>query len=137
MGMSLRTNYLLLDEEQYKKLKNKELYIKSIYDLELISAVAAEEHKKALMFNALSYNLEYYTEELIEFLKEKENSLEEINNFSLEDFVKENITQEEELPITLDEFLNYDYCGEWVINELYEEFVNDKDCYLLIQTRYW
>lgn len=137
MGMDLSTDYLLLDEEQYRKLKNKELYIKSIYDLELMSADAAQEHKKAIMFDALSYDLEYSVEELINFLKEKENNLEEINNFSLEDFVKENITLEEELPITLDEFLNCDYGGEWVINELHEEFVNDKDCYLLIQTRYW
>lgn len=134
MGMDLSTSYLLLDEEQYRKLKNKELYIKSIYNLELISAVTAEEYKKSLMFDALAYDLEHSLEKLIVFFKENE---EKINNFSLEDFVKENLILEEELPVTLDEFLNCDYGGEWVINELHEEFVNGKNCYLLIQTRYW
>ena len=136
MGMDLSTSYLLLDSEQYQKLKNKELYIKSNYELKLISAIEAEEYKKSIMFDAMNYYLddllENNTQVSINFTKEKKE-----NSFNLEDFIKENIQLEEELPITLDEFLNYDYCGEWVINELYEDFVNDEDCYLIIQTRYW
>lgn len=136
MGMSLSTDYLLLDKEQYNKLKNKELYIKSNYELELIPAIEAEEYKKALMFDTIEYYLDnIFKGEQKEFNVKIKN--ENNNDFSLEDFVKENMTLEEELPITLDEFLNYDYSGEWVINELHEEFVNGKDCYLLIQTRYW
>lgn len=135
MGMSLSARYLLLDEDQYQKLKKKELYIKSSYDLELISAAEAENYKKALMFNALEYYLDdiFKDDTEINIKLTKEND----NNFNLESFVKENITLEEELPITLDEFLEYDYCGEWVVNELHEDFVNDKDCYVIIQTRYW
>lgn len=136
MGMNLSISYLLLDSEQYQKLKNKELYIKSNYELKLVSAIEAEEYKKSIMFDAMNYYLddllENNTQVSINFTKEKKE-----NSFNLEDFIKENIQLEEELPITLDEFLNYDYCGEWVINELYEDFVNDKDCYLIIQTRYW
>ena len=136
MGMDLSTSYLLLDSEQYQKLKNKELYIKSNYELKLVSAIEAEEYKKSIMFDAMNYYLddllENNTQVSINFTKEKKE-----NSFNLEDFIKENIQLEEELPITLDEFLNYDYCGEWVINELYEDFVNDEDCYLIIQTRYW
>lgn len=137
MGMSLSLRYLLLDEDQYKKLKNKELYIKSNYDLELISATEAENYKKALMFDAIEYYLndifKNNTEIInIELKKEDNNS-----NFNLENFAKENMTLEEELPLTLDEFLEYDYCGEWVINELYKDFINDRDCYLIIQARYW
>ena len=137
MGMDLSTSYLLLDKEQYNKLKNKELYIKSNYELELVSAIEAEEHKKSVMFD----EIEYYLDNLLENSNTKEINIkiknENNSNFNLENFIKENLPLEEELPITLDEFLNYDYCGEWVINELHEEFVNDKDCYLLIQTRYW
>ena len=136
MGMDLSTSYLLLDSEQYQKLKNKELYIKSNYELKLVSAIEAEEYKKSIMFDAMNYYLddllENNTQVSINFTKEKKE-----NSFNLEDFIKENIQLEEELPITLDEFLNYDYCGEWVINELHEDFVNDKDCYLIIQLRYW
>lgn len=137
MGMSLSLRYLLLDEDQYKKLKNKELYIKSNYDLELISATEAENYKKVLMFDAIEYYLndifKNNTEMInIELKKEDNNS-----NFNLENFVKKNMTLEEELPLTLDEFLEYDYCGEWVINELHEDFINDRDCYLIIQARYW
>ena len=137
MGMDLSISYLLLDKEQYNKLKNKELYIKSNYELELVSAIEAEEHKKSVMFDEIAY----YLDNLLENSNTKEINIkiknENNSNFNLESFIKENLPLEEELPITLDEFLNYDYCGEWVINELHEEFVNDKDCYLLIQARYW
>ena len=51
MGMSSSARYLLLDEDQYQKLKKKELYIKSNCDLELISAAEAENYKKALEIN--------------------------------------------------------------------------------------
>ena len=33
MGMSLDIKYLLLDENKYNRLKNKELYIKNIYTI--------------------------------------------------------------------------------------------------------
>ena len=45
-------------QDQYQKLKKKELYIKSSYDLELVSAAEAENYKKALMFDALEYYLD-------------------------------------------------------------------------------
>lgn len=135
MGMSLSARYLLLDEDQYQKLKKKELYIKSNCDLELVSAAEAENYKKALMFNALEYYLDdiFKNDAEINIKLTKEND----NNFNLESFIKENITLEEELPITLDELLEYDDCGEWVVNELHEDFVNGKNCYVIIQTRYW
>lgn len=147
MGMSLSTDYLLLDEEQYRKLKNKELYIKNKWTLELIDYNEYVLLKNNIYYNALkeyfrvNQGINFHYNDLGECYLESELFIQlENKDITLEEFIKESayeFIEEDELPLSLDEFLEYNYCGEWIINELHEKFVNDKDCYLLIQTRYW
>lgn len=132
MGMSLSGRQLLLTEEQYKQLKNKELYIRNCYTLELISEIDAEITIKTHKYEAL--------EMIYQTAPERFN--EEIDNFkkSFDEWV-DNIAydyiEQDELPLTLDEFLEYNYNGEWVINELQEQEIYDRKAYLLSQIRYW
>ena len=132
MGMRLSGCNLLLTEEQYKQLKNKELYIKNCYTLELISEIDAEVIIKTHKYEAL---------EMI-YQTAPENFNKEIDNFkkSFDEWV-DNIAYDyieyDELPLTLNEFLEYDYNGEWVTNELQEQEIYDKKAYLLSQIRYW
>lgn len=131
MGMSLDTDYILLDEKKYNKLKNKELYIKNIYKLELISKRDAENNNKIIYYNALKEKFENNKTYIIS---------DKFENNSFEDFIiniADNFIEYSELSITLDEFLNYDYDGEWIVNKLHEEKIGDKKIYLLIQTKYW
>lgn len=131
MGMSLDTDYILLDEKKYNKLKNKELYIKNIYKLELISKRDAENNDKIIYYNALKEKFENDKTYIIS---------DKFENNSFEDFIKniaDNFIEYSELSITLDEFLNYDYDGGWIVNKLHEEKIGDKKIYLLIQTKYW
>ena len=132
MGMRLSGCNLLLTEEQYKQLKNKELYIKNCYTLELISEIDAEVIIKTHKYEAL---------EMI-YQTAPENFNEEIDNFkkSFDEWV-DNIAYDyieyDKLPLTLNEFLEYDYNGEWVTNELQEQEIYDRKAYLLSQIRYW
>ena len=131
MGMSLDTDYILLDEKKYNKLKNKELYIKNIYELELISKRDAENNNKIIYYNALKEKFENDKTYIIS---------DKFENNSFEDFIiniADNFIEYSELSITLDEFLNYDYDGKWIVNKLHEEKIGDKKIYLLIQTKYW
>lgn len=132
MGMSLSGRQLLLTEEQYKQLKNKELYIKNCYTLELISEIDAEIIIKTHKYEAL--------EMIYQTAPEKFN--EEINNFkkSFDEWIDDiayDYIEQDELPLTLNEFLEYDYNGEWVTNELQEQEIYDRKAYLLSQIRYW
>lgn len=130
MGMSLDTKYLLLDENKYNRLKNKELYIKNIYTLELISKEDSEKNDKIIYYNALKNWFE----------NNKISVLENFKDYSFEHFIEDvagDFIEYSELSIALDKFLKYDYDGEWIINEIHEETINDSKIYLLIQTRYW
>ena len=132
MGMSLDGRQLLLTEEQYKQLKNKELYIKNCYTLELISEIDAEVTIKTHKYEAL--------EMIYQTAPERFN--EEIDNFkkSFDEWVDDiayDYIEQDELPLTLDEFLEYNYNGEWVTNELQEREIYDRKAYLLSQIRYW
>lgn len=132
MGMRLSGCQLLLTEEQYKQLKNKELYIKNCYTLELISEIDAEVIIKTHKYEAL---------EMI-YQTTPENFNEKIDNFkkSFDEWVNDiayYYIEQDELPLTLNEFLEYDYNGEWVTNELQEQEIYDRKAYLLSQIRYW
>lgn len=147
MGYDLSMRYILLEEKQYEKLKNKELFIKNKYTLELINYHEYVLLKDSIYYNALkeyfhiNQGINFHYNELGECYSESELFTQlESKDITLEQFINESACasiNEDELPLTLDEFLEYDYCCEWVINELHEEYCNDKDCYLLTQIRYW
>lgn len=132
MGMRLSGRQLLLTEEQYRQLENKELYIKNCYTLELISEIDAEVIIKTHKYEAL--------EMIYQTAPERFN--EEIDNFkkSFDEWVDDiayDYIEDDELPLTLNEFLEYDYNGECVTNELQEQEIYDRKAYLLSQIRYW
>ena len=129
MGMRLSGRQLLLTEEQYKQLKNKELYIKNCYTLELIDAeMTIKTHK----YEALKMIYQTAPEKFNEEIDNSKKSFDEwVNNIAY-DYI-----ENDELPLTLNEFLEYDYNGEWVTNELQEQEIYDKKAYLLSQIRYW
>lgn len=132
MGMSLSGRQLLLTEEQYKQLKNKELYIKNCYTLELISEIDAEMTIKTHKYEALKMIYQTAPERFNEEIDNSKKSFDEwVNNIAY-DYI-----ENDELPLTLNEFLEYDYNGEWVTNELQEQEIYDRKAYLLSQIRYW
>ena len=127
MGMDLSSSHILLTKEQFKELEEGKLYFKSCYNLELISWYEAEDKRKSVLFDALEEALHGDTIELP-------------IGTNLEEYIKDELYHEidnDEYPITLKEFLDYDYCGEWVENNLYEEKINDEPIFLIIQLRYW
>lgn len=132
MGMSLSGRQLLLTEEQYKQLKNKKLYIKNCYTLELISEIDAEMTIKTHKYEALEMIYQTAPERFNEEIDDSKKSFDEwVNNIAY-DYI-----ENDELPLTLNEFLEYNYDGEWVTNELQEQEIYDKKAYLLSQIRYW
>lgn len=58
MGMDLSYDYKILNEQEYNRLKNNELYFTDRYNLNLIDAFDAEDRKKIVMFNAIKYKIE-------------------------------------------------------------------------------
>ena len=132
MGMSLSGRQLLLTEEQYKQLKNKKLYIKNCYTLELISEIDAEMTIKTHKYEALEIIYQTAPERFNEEIDNSKKSFDEwVNNIAY-DYI-----ENDELPLTLNEFLEYNYDGEWVTNELQEQEIYDKKAYLLSQIKYW
>lgn len=131
MGMRLDGGHLLLTEEQYNKLKNKELYLKNPYELELIDSSEADMFKKVQRYEALEALYSNGSKDII--LSREENlPFEEIVDDIAYDFVESS-----ELPITLDELLDYDYSNAWIINVIKEDKIQDEKVYILMQIRYW
>lgn len=131
MGMRLDGGHLLLTEEQYNKLKNKELYIKNPYELELIDSSEADMFKKVQRYEALEALYSNGSEDII--LSREENlPFEEIVDDIAYDFIELS-----ELPITLDELLDYNYSNAWIINVIKEDKIQDEKVYILMQIRYW
>lgn len=131
MGMQLDGGHLLLTEEQYNKLKNKELYIKNPYELELIDSFEADILKKVQRYEALEALYSNGNEDII-LSKEKDLPFEEIVDDIAYDFIELS-----ELPVTLDELLDYNYSNAWIINVIKEDKIQDEKVYILMQIRYW
>lgn len=127
MGYSLSSSHVLVTKEQFKELEEGKLYFKSCYNLELIDWYEAEDKRKSILFNALKEALH-------------DDTIELSVGTNLEEYIKDelyNKIDNDEYPITLKEFLDYDYCGEWIENNLYEEEINGEPVFLIIQLRYW
>ena len=127
MGYSLSENHIILTEEQYKDLKEERYYIRSNFELELIDMIEAENARKATLFDAL-------VEALVS------QSIELSVGANLEEFIKDDLyeyIEEESYPLTLQEFLDYNYNGEWIENCLYKEKLGEQTFYILSQLRYW
>lgn len=77
MGMRLSGCNLLLTEEQYKQLKNKELYIKNCYTLELISEIDAEMTIKTHKYEALEKIYQTAPEKFNEEIDNSKKSFDE------------------------------------------------------------
>ena len=126
MGMDLSSSYILLTKEQFRELEEEKLYFKSCYTLELLNWGEALDKRKCALFDALEDAL--YSKSIA---LPVETDLEEF----IEDELYSNILMEE-YPITLKEFLDYQY-EDLVENNLYEEEINGEPVFLIIQTRYW
>lgn len=124
MGMDLSSSHILLTEKQFKELEEGKFYFKSCYDLELIDWYEAENKKKSVLFDALEETL-------------REDTIELPIGTNLEEYIKDELyIDKEEYPITLKEFLDYQY-GDWIENTLYEEELDGEPVFLIIQLRYW
>ncbi|MGN0992803.1 MAG: hypothetical protein ACI4PE_02605 [Bacilli bacterium] len=136
MGMDLYESHLILTEEEYNRLKNKQLYIKSRYDLKLIDIVDIFEIKKRLYF-----------EELAELIEEDINYLdilkERLTNGDIENIYQYcekylDITQNENYPLSLDEFLeSLTEEDGYTLRYIEEEKIKDEKFYLLINVKFW
>lgn len=127
MGMDLSSSHILLTKEQFKELEEERLYFKSCYDLELIDWHEAESKRKSVLFDALEEALHGDTIELPVGTK-------------LEEYIKNELYGEidnGEYPITLKEFLDYDYGENWIENSFYEEEIDDETIFLIVQLRCW
>lgn len=127
MGMDLSSTHILLTEEQYADLKANKLFFKSCWDLELIDEYKAEDERKIALFDALEEALHG---DIIELPV----------GTNLEEYIKDELYDEidkEYYPVSLEEFLNYDYDGDWIINNVYEEKIGEQTFYLIVQLRYW
>ncbi len=131
--MSLDEKHLVITEEQYEQLKNKTLYINSPYDLRIINYSTMLFIKKQQFFDVIADKVEQDLDWL-SFLKDE---LEQLNDTSLFYYLNTEMRNEcEELPLTLDEWLEYEE-DEYIIRKIEEEHIGDIKFYILIFVRYW
>lgn len=131
MGMRLDSRTLVLTEDEYKQANNR-WFIETPYDLVKIDYITASDYRKAVYFRALE-DLQSYEEPII-------INLSEIDN--LEEWIEDNYpdsVDRECLPLTLQDFLNYDYQGEYVKNSIEEYTLSNGSgkIYIVTQVRYW
>ena len=132
MGMDLSYDYKILNEQEYNRLKNNELYFTDRYNLNLIDAFDAEDQKKIVMFNAIKYKIEQEGINWIKDLQYNEKTYDE----DIFELVKDYIDPGE-LPITLEQWLNEDETDGYEIREINEEELNGQKIYLLVHCRFW
>lgn len=132
MGMDLSYDYKILNEQEYGRLKCNGLYFTNKYNLNLIDAFEAEDRKKIAMFNAIEYKIE---QEGTNWIKDLQYNAETYNEDMFE-LVKDYI-ELDDLPITLEQWLNEDETDGYEIREINEEELNGQKIYLLIHCRFW
>lgn len=135
MGRDLYEKHIIISEEQYQQLKDKMLYIKSIYDLELIDFSEMFSIKKEQFFNVFEDKVNSDLDWLL-FLKDE---LEQTKNVNVFEYFNKELKYEcdEELPLTLDEWLKFEDEEIFTITKVTEEKVGDIKFYLLTLVRYW
>lgn len=135
MGRDLYEKHIIISEEQYQQLKDKMLYIKSIYDLELIDFSEMFSIKKEQFFNVFEDKVNSNLDWLL-FLKDE---LEQTKNVNVFEYFNKELKYEcdEELPLTLDEWLKFDDGETFITTKVTEEKVGDIKFYLLTLVRYW
>ena len=135
MGRDLYEKHIIISEEQYQQLKDKMLYIKSIYDLELIDFSEMFSIKKEQFFNVFEDKVNSDLDWLL-FLKDE---LEQTKNVNVFKYFNKELKYEcdEELPLTLDEWLKFEDGETFITTKVTEEKVGDIKFYLLILVRYW
>lgn len=135
MGRDLYEKHIIISEEQYQQLKDKMLYIKSIYDLELIDFSEMFSIKKEQFFNVFEDKVNSDLDWLL-FLKDE---LEQTKNVNVFEYFNKELKYEcdEELPLTLDEWLKFEDGETFITTKVTEEKVGDIKFYLLILVRYW
>lgn len=130
--MNLYEKHLVITEKQYKQLKDKILYIKNAFELELIDFSEMLTLKKEQFFNVIENNVKQDTIWLSS-LQEDLEQMEDIDIFNF--FDKEFRYECEELPLTLEEWLEYED-NEHTIRKIVKEEINELNFYLLILIRY-
>lgn len=135
MGRDLYEKHIIISEEQYQQLKDKMLYIKSIYDLELIDFSEMLSIKKEQFFDVFKDKVNSDLDWLL-FLKDE---LEQTKNVNVFEYFNKELKYEcdEELPLTLDEWLKFEDEEIFIITKVTEEKVGDIKFYLLTLVRYW
>lgn len=135
MGRDLYEKHIIISEEQYQQLKDKMLYIKSIYDLELIDFSEMLSIKKEQFFDVFKDKVNSDLDWLL-FLKDE---LEQTENVDVFEYFNKELKYEcdEELPLTLDEWLKFEDGETFITTKVTEEKVGDIKFYLLILVRYW
>lgn len=135
MGRDLYEKHIIISEEQYQQLKDKMLYIKSIYDLELIDFSEMFSIKKEQFFNVFEDKVNSDLDWLL-FLKDE---LEQTKNVNVFEYFNKELKYEcdEELPLSLDEWLKFEDGETFITTKVTEEKVGDIKFYLLILVRYW
>ena len=132
MGMDLSYDYKILNEQEYNRLKNNELCFTNKYDLNLIDAFEAKDQKKIAMFNAIEYKIE---QEGTNWIKDLQYNVETYDEDMFE--LVEDYIEPDDLPITLEQWLNEDETDGYEIREINEEELNGQKIYLLVHCRFW
>lgn len=127
MGMNLYAKHLVLTENEYEKLKKKELYFRNKYDFTLIPSEEAEKIKKVAFFDTIQYNLEKNTD-FFNILKDYNTSLYDFCDKILDK--NDLYCDVEELPMSFESFYNAVEEG-YVIKEVTEEKINGEKFFLL------
>lgn len=127
MGMNLYAKHLVLTENEYEKLKKKELYFRNKYDFTLIPSEEAEKIKKVAFFDTIQYNLEKNTD-FFNILKNYNTSLYDFCDKILDK--NDLYCDVEELPMSFESFYNAVEEG-YIIKEVTEEKINGEKFFLL------
>ena len=141
MGYSLDEKHLILSEKEYKQLKDKITYIKSPYDLTIIDFSEMISLKKEQFFNIIESNVEQNAIWLSSLQEDLKANYDQKfgDNIDIFDYFDKELRYEcEELPLSLDEWLNYDNDGDiYTLRKITEEEIEGTKFYLITLIMYW
>ena len=141
MGYSLDEKHLILSEKEYKQLKDKITYIKSPYDLTIIDFSEMISLKKEQFFNIIESNVEQNAIWLSSLQEDLKANYDQKfgDNIDIFDYFDKELRYEcEELPLSLDEWLNYDNDGDiYILRKITEEEIEGTKFYLITLIMYW
>lgn len=141
MGCSLDEKHLILSEKEYKQLKDKITYIKSPYDLTIIDFSEMISLKKEQFFTVIEDNVKRDTIWLSSLQEDLEADYDKkfSNDIDIFDYFNRELRYEcEELPLSLDEWLEYDNDGDiYALRKVTEEEIEGTKFYLITLIMYW